>query len=479
MSEKVKMKTIKGIPPIYPPWLIKLMLKLKVKMPMPKPLFVKPDNWDELTPKERRDLRFDNWISGAGTKFISNEAEVSYKERASLFRDAFDLEKNPKRIPMHPFLGLYSLRRVGLNPKAIFYKKWKEAASAHIQFFLDFEPDSSYFALLNSGKALELLDCKVMKWPGGELSEELPYQYVEEEFMKADEYGHLLRNPSDCMMRKVVPRMFKALDSMEMMPNFVDFYSGSPVFFMSFALPQLQKNLQTIKKAAELILSIAPAQVAILRGPEIQGFPQFYGSGIPAPFDALSDLLRSTQGIMTDIYRHPEELIEACDLFASIIIENPLFEFGSSPFVFIPLHKGSDCFMSTEQYKKFYWPSLKKVMLSLVKDGLVPVPFAEGSYNKRLEVIADFPKGDCIWYFDQTDMKQAKKILGNVCTIMGNVPASLMATGTSDQMTTYCKDLLETCAKDGNFILSNGCQIDEAQEENVLAMINSAKEYKV
>ena len=38
---------------------------------------------------------------------------------------------------------------------------------------------------------------------------------------------------------------------------------------------------------------------------------------------------------------------------------------NNNPLVFIPLHKGADGFMSNEQFEKFYWPSLKKVMIGL------------------------------------------------------------------------------------------------------------------
>jgi uroporphyrinogen-III decarboxylase len=72
-------------------------------------------------------------------------------------------------------------------------------------------------------------------------------------------------------------------------------------------------------------------------------------------------------------------------------------------------------------------------------------------------------------------MQGASEVLGDVCAIMGNVPASLTTTGTPEQMQAYCADLIETCGQDGNFILTNGCQVDEAKEENLQVMIDSVK----
>jgi uroporphyrinogen-III decarboxylase len=135
--------------------------------------------------------------------------------------------------------------------------------------------------------------------------------------------------------------------------------------------------------------------------------------------------------------------------------------------------------MSNAQFERFYWPTLKKVMLGLMEDGCIPVMFAEGSYNQRLEIVADLPKGKCIWWFDQSNMQRVKDILGDVCCIAGNVSTALMAAGTPDEVKAYCKNLIETVGKDGGFILTNGCGIDHAKAANVKAMMEAGKEYGV
>jgi len=61
-------------------------------------------------------------------------------------------------------------------------------------------------------------------------------------------------------------------------------------------------------------------------------------------------------------------------------------------------------FLSDEQYKTFYWPYLKKILLGLIDEGIAPFVWAEGGSNSRLEVIRDLPKGKTIWLFDEVDM---------------------------------------------------------------------------
>ena len=63
-----------------------------------------------------------------------------------------------------------------------------------------------------------------------------------------------------------------------------------------------------------------------------------------------------------------------------------------NPLIFMPLHKGADGFLSDEQFKTFYWPTLKKVIVGLIEGGCIPFPAAEGGYNTRLKVSKTYRK---------------------------------------------------------------------------------------
>jgi uroporphyrinogen-III decarboxylase len=152
---------------------------------------------------------------------------------------------------------------------------------------------------------------------------------------------------------------------------------------------------------------------------------------------------------------------------------------GGAPIVIMPLHKGADTFMSIKQYETFYWPTFKKVVMAIVNEGITPVLFAEGSYNKRLDIIGDFPKGSVAWYFDQTDIFKAKEKIGDRCCIMGNVPTSMILTGTPKEVKDYCRKLIEVCGKGGGYILAAGANVDNGAPENMRAMMAAAREYGV
>jgi uroporphyrinogen-III decarboxylase len=119
------------------------------------------------------------------------------------------------------------------------------------------------------------------------------------------------------------------------------------------------------------------------------------------------------------------------------------------------------------------------VIDALIDEGIMASLFAEGRYNRRLEYIKDFPRGWVTWQFDQTDMADAKRIVGQTCCISGNVPSSIMLTGTAGEVKEYCRKLIETCAKGGGYILSGGASMTEAKPENLRAMMEAAKEYGI
>jgi uroporphyrinogen-III decarboxylase len=145
--------------------------------------------------------------------------------------------------------------------------------------------------------------------------------------------------------------------------------------------------------------------------------------------------------------------------------------------VSFPLHKGDDTFMNQKQFDKFYWPTLKKFILALIQEGIMVSLFAEGKFNTRLEAIKDLPKGWVLWHFDQTDMTLAKKVLGDRAAIAGNVPSSVVCTGSAAEVKEYCRKLIETCAPGGGYLLGGGAGATETCPENLRAFMEAAQQY--
>jgi len=76
-------------------------------------------------------------------------------------------------------------------------------------------------------------------------------------------------------------------------------------------------------------------------------------------------------------------------------------------------------------------------------------------------------------------MARAKEMLRDTVCIRGNVPLSILATGTPDDVRQYCKKLIGTAGKDGGFIMDAATGLDDAKMENIQAMFQFTQEYGV
>jgi uroporphyrinogen-III decarboxylase len=184
---------------------------------------------------------------------------------------------------------------------------------------------------------------------------------------------------------------------------------------------------------------------------------------------------------MMDMFQRPDKLHEAMARLVPIVVNEATGQADASgcPIIFMPLHKGTGGFMSNKQFETFYWPSFRKVMMGLINEGLVPMPFAEGNYEPRLEIIKDLPRTSTIWFFEHMDMAKAKKIVGANTCIAGNVPVMMMVTGQPGEVRERCRRLIEVCAPGSGYILTAGAYMDIGNPDNLRAMMAAAKEYGV
>ncbi len=437
--------------------------------------------WEELTADEKQEEMFNKWLSPQGVEFVNPQAEKAYKERVNRIKDAIQLKKKPDRIPVIPLPSFFPAYYIGSTPHDVMYD-YDKCVDAWTRFILDFEPDASMgCAGPGPGKFYELMDYKLYSWPGHGVAPNCSYQANEGEYMTASEYDDLIQDPSNYFSHVYLPRVFGSLEGWKMLPSLTGILEiyGVAFNFIPFGLPPVQATYQKLFEAGAEALKWAGKVMAFDTSMAAQGFPAFLSGFTKAPFDVIGDTLRGTRGVMVDMYRRPDKLLEALDALTPIMIKMGVgaAQMNAKPLIFIPLHKGADGFLSDEQFKKFYWPSFRKVMLGLIDEGCVPFPVAEGGYNSRLEVITDLPKGKVLWMFDDTDMVKAKTALKDVACIMGNMPLDLLGIGTVDQVKNYTKNLIDTVGKDGGYIMANGAFFDEAKPENVKAMVELTKEY--
>jgi uroporphyrinogen-III decarboxylase len=416
---------------------------------------------------------------------MNKTTEELYKEREKRVNDAVQL-KTPDRVPVMMELSYFPAKYAGLTFEAAWYdyEGWLEANRKAVR---DFEPDLVHITPFFPGKILEYLDPKPLRWPGHGVSPNHSHQYLELENMKADDYDAFLGDTTDYILRVHLPRVCGAMEPFQMLPQLSSLgysYRGALTLAEALVKPEVAAAIETLQKVGRELEKWRSRMDSF--GDEIEklGFPRYSPGTAQAPFDAISDFLRGMHGAMLDMYRQPDKLLEACDKISQGTLERITTtaageKSSNTRLLFMGMHRGSDGFMSLKQFETFYWPTLKKVILAVADTGLVPCLFYEGDWTARLEYLLELPGGKTVGRFDRTDIFKAKQILNGHTCIMGNVPSSLLQAGTPAEVRDYCKKLIDVVGKDGGFIMSAGSSIDEAEPENLKAMVDFTREYGV
>lgn len=408
-------------------------------------------------------------------------AQELFEERRKRFNDAVRLEV-PDRVPLEIAFGYFPAKYCGVPYEAAYYDydSWLAACKKTV---LDFGADISSVQPFFPGTVLELLDPHVIRWPGREGAKIQSHQIIDGEYMRETEYPHLICNPTEFVLTRYIPRMSGALGGLEaipMLPSADMGYRGAIDLAEALVIPEVAASIEMLQKIGREYRRWHPQVDGFLQEIWDLGFPPIFDQVALAPYDIIADNLRGMRGAMTDLYKHPDELQEACESVLRVMLNHiDTAVEGAINSVSIPLHFGSEGFCSLKQFETFYWPSLRKLILELIDRGFTPLVFTEGDYNSRLEYLLEIPRGKAFVHFDTTDMFKAKDILGGHLCISGNVPVSLLAAGSPEEVKDVAKELIDYCGRDGGFVMSARTPVDDARPENLKALIDFTIQYGV
>lgn len=405
-----------------------------------------------------------------------------FAEKRKRIDEAIALKK-PDKVPFFLVQGYMPARTEGLTYKDAHYDvdAWIEA---NRNFIKRYDPDMYYVingAAPMGAEPFDILGDVTIKWPGGGLPDNVPFQFVEGEYMLQVEYDHFLDDPSDYLIRVFVPRIFENLKGLAKLPPLKALSMGyaslglfGPSIFDPEVTDALQRLLEMSKPSAEFVMKIAQAHAKLLE----EGQVCFSSAPALVPFDIISDFLRGMRGTMIDMFQVPDKLIAAIDKLYPVALGGAIqgAQMSGNKQIFIPLHRGADGFMSSKQFEKFYWPYLKQLLCDLVDAGLTPIPFFEGLYDQRLDYLKELPAGKIIGWFDRTDLRKLKEKLGDVMCVAAGMPVSLLQTGTVESVRQQTKEAIDIFEGRG-LIMTPSTMIDEAKPELLQAWVDATREF--
>jgi len=389
---------------------------------------------------------------------MSEEIQQLFEERLARYQATIALEPTDRMMVAGTGSNYFGEVYAGYTRQEIMYdiNKWIAAESKFVEDFPEID-------LLRTGRIwapiFESVGFRLYKLPGRDLPANADFQFVEGEWMKADEYDLLINNPVEFLIERRLPRVLGEFQEKGSVRSYMAFLKGGMAYMM---MAQLMR---------ERVLNLEKKY----------GLPQPFQGVMLAPFDTLADGYRGLQGIMIDLFERPDKVLEACDALipdlvnCAIAIADPLKRYP----IFMPLHRGNHPFLSPKQFDTFYWPSLYKAIMQLIEAGYTIRTYLEGDWTPNWHHWNGLPKGKILCDIDnKADIARAKKEIGNNVCLAGGIPDRMFILGTPDEIRSRVKELCETVGKDGGLILNGGCAIPYlTKPENFRAYINATSEY--
>lgn len=411
--------------------------------------------------------------------------DPAYVERQRRLQAAVQLQQ-PDRIPIMLPVG-YLLAEIGGISKQELLDNPQKAQMLLEKAAIDFQPDSIAEPFPPDPRPYLALGDRMTMFPGHGIGPDSEYQFVENEFMKAEDYDKFLEDPADWAIRTYLPRAYGELGGFAMLPPLGTYLGGSySLLGISFyTIPPIMAAFQAFAKAIHVSAEVVQQMNQSRQRLADLGFlPAFTKTPISllAPFDFMSNTLRGMRGIMLDMYQRPDKLLAAEEIVSRIQLESAIgisHGTGVKECIFF-LHRGSDGFMSKAQFEKFYWPQLKNMYLVLIENGITPYAFYEGAWDDRLEYLMELPKGKTAGWFQKSDIFKVKEVVGDTMCIVGGMPNSLLISGTAAEIREHTHKLCEVVGKGGGYIMSTSVgEMSGCKPELVEEWVEATRKYGV
>ena len=214
---------------------------------------------------------------------------------------------------------------------------------------------------------------------------------------------------------------------------------------------------------------------------EERGMPIFLGVAVDSVLMAFS-LSRTLNEFTRDLYEVPDKVEAAMQASCDDLISNAVqvCKNNGKKVAFIVLERGSGFYYRLPVFERFEWTFLQRYVDAFVSEGITPWLHLDTDWGMNLPYFKKLPKGKCVCDLDgTTDIFRAKEILKDHMCISGDVPASLLTVGKPEEVSEYCKRLIDHVGEGGGFMLTTGCECPiDAKPENLRAMVETGKEYR-
>lgn len=368
------------------------------------------------------------------------------QERRQIFTDIFE-GRIPKRVPIFLIFPVeFAIQYSGRN---LFDSQWDMSGLEEIydKICQDFHSDVVPVHPARPAPLYHILGAK--NWVMGSNGF---LQHPEVEGLRVEEYDAFIEAPIDCLIEKVLPRLYTNLDT-----------------------DPENKALVWAKAFKAFFDGVAHEEMVCANLAKKYGFSDvnFLATHCEAPLDFVADMLRGFKGISADIRRYPDKVEAAVNAALPLMIKKGLPPVQSKlNSAFIPLHMAP--FMREKDFTQFYWPTFKSLVDTLAENGTSSFLFVEQDWSRFADYLYELPENTRMM-FEYGDPKMIKEKLGKKHIISGFYPLTLLKTGTKQQCIDKAKELIDTLAPGGKYIFTFDkmpLTIDSVNVENFQAVLD-------
>lgn len=352
--------------------------------------------------------------------------------------------KNREDIPVFPMMVGSCGNLTGITQREMMENedKWLEALDR--SFDLIGKPDVSMVACPADSVFTMPLAARI---PGRELGDNEMYQFIEKPQFEPEEYERIMK-------------------------------MGWNAWFSEY-LMRIQNP--PMKKPEELWMrwgKVGANFQKVIDHLEAEGIVPIFHTADQPIYDSLS-LIRSMMEFTCDLYDDADQIMDIVKKYqpekdqANI----QMLKQNGGTRIGIFAMRSSSTFISPDMFHELIWPNLRDSIKRYAEAGIVSVIHADANWIPMLKYFTEVPKRSCHIELDgASDIFEAYDILGGYQSIAGDVPSTMFAMGTPDEVSEYCEKLITEIGMKGGFMLGSGCEIPpNAKPECIKAMMDSVK----
>ncbi|KPU44497.1 hypothetical protein OXPF_19910 [Oxobacter pfennigii] len=387
------------------------------------------------------------------------ENEKIYNDRVKNFVDATSF-KEPDKVPVGMEFLMWPFAYAGTTYKAVMDDPVL-TAQTYTKFLDEVNLDFYWGGTISRPlKTNEILGCYDYALAKDDTC--IEHIQVNEEYMTADEYEDLIKDPNTFRYETMLKRHYTAFNLPK--EQAYEKLKEAAIEYKKYQTANrlITKNIHEDRK----VLAITNSPLS------------FY-----SPFNVLFDILRGITNSLTDLRRRPDTVRKACDVIWEQFLKDFKYkpeDFKDKPFPLGRTVYHSECFLSPSLFDELFFNKFREQFLPFMEVGVKFFLKGEGHFINTLDRYRQLPNGAMVMMLDEDDPFEVHKVIGDWATLATGIRADLLQFGTKQQCIDYVKKCFDTFAPGGGFVFMQNKPLlcaNDAKIENLIAVYEFANEY--